>query len=93
MANTKSAQKQMLQNEKRRMINLARKSAIKTSFKKVVAALDAGKTKEEVNVLFNEVQAKFARAKCKGLFHAKTASRKVSRLALKINQKFAEAAA
>jgi small subunit ribosomal protein S20 len=93
MANTKSAQKQMLQNEKRRMINLARKSAIKTSFKKVVAALDAGKTKDEVNVLFNEVQAKFARAKCKGLLHAKTASRKVSRLALRINQKFAEAAA
>lgn len=90
MANTKSAQKQVLQNEKRRLINLARKSAIKTSFKKVVAALEAGKTKDEVTVLFNEVQAKYARAKSKGLFHAKTASRKVSRLAQKINQTFAE---
>lgn len=89
MANTKSAQKQVLQNEKRRLINVARKSAIKTSFKKVVAALEAGKTKEEVTVLFNEVQAKYARAKSKGLFHAKTASRKVSRLALRINQTFA----
>ena len=90
MANTKSAQKQVLQNEKRRKINVARKSAIKTSFKKVIAALEAGKTKEEVTVLFNEVQAKFARAKCKNLLHANTASRKVSRLAQKINQKFAE---
>ncbi|MBI2353062.1 30S ribosomal protein S20 [Candidatus Dependentiae bacterium] len=90
MANTKSAQKQMVQNEKRRLVNLARKSAIKTSIKKVVLALDAGKTKDEVIVLFNDVQAKYARAKNKGLFHAKTASRKVSRLAQKINQVFAK---
>ena len=88
MANIKSAQKQMLQNEKRRKINLARKSAIKTSFKKVVVALEAGKTKEEVASLFKDVQAKCARAKSKGLFHAKTASRKVSRLAQKINKMF-----
>jgi len=93
MANTKSAQKQVLQNEKRRKINNARKSAIKTSVKKVVAALEAGKTKEEVSVLFNDAQAKLARAKCKGLLHANTAARKVGRLALRINQKFAEAAA
>lgn len=91
MANTKSAQKQVLQNAKRRKINNARKSAIKTSVKKVVAALEAGKTKEEVHALFNEAQAKFARAKCKGLLHSKTASRKVSRLAQRINQKFTEA--
>lgn len=90
MANTKSAQKQVLQNEKRRKINNARKSAIKTSVKKVVAALEAGKTKDEVNVLFNEAQAKMARAKGKGLLHANTAARKVSRLAQRINQKFAE---
>ena len=75
MANTKSAQRQIVKNEKRRKVNHARKSAIKTCYKKVIAALDAGKNKEEVMVIFNEVQAKCARAKNKGLFHARTASR------------------
>ncbi len=91
MANIKSAQKQMLQNRKRRVINVARQSAIKSCVKKVLVALDAGKSKEEVMQLFNEAQAKFSRAKSKGLCHAKTASRKVSRLALKVNKKFAQA--
>ncbi|MBM17990.1 MAG: 30S ribosomal protein S20 [Epsilonproteobacteria bacterium] len=89
MANKKSAKKRVLQNKKRHAINVARKSAIKTAVKKVVAALNADKKQEEVQVLFNDVQAKYARAKSKGTFHAGTASRKVSRLAQKINQKFA----
>ena len=50
--------------------------------------MESGKTKEEVLSLFKDVQAKCSRAKSKGLFHAKTASRKVSRLAQKINKAF-----
>ena len=88
MANKKSAKKRVLQNAKRNMINVARKSAIKTAVKKVVTALNAGKTKDEVVALFTDVQAKYARAKSKGVFHAATASRKVSRLALRINKTF-----
>lgn len=90
MANIKSAKKRVLQTEKRNAINVARKSAIKTAVRKVVVALDAGKNKEEVTTLFKDVQARFARAKSKGTLHANTASRKVSRLAIQINKKFAE---
>lgn len=92
MANIKSAKKRVLQTKKRNAINVARKSAIKTAVRKVAAALEAGKTQEEVTTLFKDVQARFARAKSKGTMHANTASRKVSRLAIQINKKFAEVA-
>lgn len=90
MANIKSAKKRAVQTIKRNAINVARKSAIKTAMKKVVTALDAGKTKEEVTELFKDVQAKYARAQSKGTLHRNTASRKVGRLAVQINKKFAE---
>jgi small subunit ribosomal protein S20 len=92
MANTKSAQKQILQAEKRHQCNVARKSSIKTAVKKVLNALEAGKTKDEVQVLFNDAQAQCARAKGKHTLHANTAARKVSRLALRVQSHFATAA-
>lgn len=92
MANKKSAKKRVLQNAKRNVINVARKSAIKTAVKKVMLALNAGKTKEEVQTLFTDVQAKYARAKSKGVLHRSTASRKISRLALCINKAFTKQA-
>lgn len=90
MANKKSAKKQVLQNIKRNVINVARKSAIKTAVKKVLTALQNGKSKEDIQALFTDVQAKYARAKSKGVLHAGTASRKISRLALQINKQFAQ---
>lgn len=92
MANKKSAKKQAIQAVKRNKINVARKTAIKTAMKKVATALQEGKTVAEVQVLFNEAQAKCARAKGKNTLHPKTASRKVSRLAKKINAHFAKPA-
>ena len=93
MANIKSAKKQALQAVKRQAINVARKTGIKTAIKKVATALLEGKTAAEVQVLFNDAQAKCARAKGKNTLHHKTASRKVSRLALKIQTHFAKPAA
>lgn len=90
MANKKSAKKRVLQNKKRRAINMARKSAIKTAVKKVTVALTEGKAKAEVQTLFQDVQAQFARAKSKGTVHANKAARKVSRLAKQINVTFAQ---
>jgi len=89
MANTKSAKKAMIKSKKRQAINNARKTGVKTAMKKVVTALQDGKTSQEVQALFNEAQAKCARAKNKGLFHCNTSARKVSRLALKIQKHFA----
>jgi small subunit ribosomal protein S20 len=90
MANSKSAKKRAVQNDKRFQLNLARRSAIKTMVKKVVLALDAGKNKEEVNTLFVQAQSKIRRAAGKGIIHLNTASRKISRLAHKIDQQFAQ---
>lgn len=86
MANIKSAKKRAITNVARRSKNLHRKSDIKTAVRKVLDAiennLDAAKTQE----LFREVEAKIARAKGKHTLHAKTASRKISRLARRVNQ-------
>lgn len=85
MANTKSAQKQARQNDKRRVINLARKTAIKTAVKKVLDALDKKADQASVMELFHTAEAQLRRAQSKGLMHANTVSRKVSRLAHKVS--------
>lgn len=84
MANIKSAKKRVLQNEKRRLINCSRRSALKTAVKKVLTAIETGEKKEAITILFNDAQAKIARAKGKGLLHRNTAARKISRLAKKV---------
>jgi small subunit ribosomal protein S20 len=89
MANIKSAKKQAIQSKKRHAINLARKSAVKTSLKKVNDALQDQLPADKVQALFNDAQACCARAKGKQVYHAKTVARKISRLALKINKHFA----
>ncbi|MBP9765542.1 30S ribosomal protein S20 [Candidatus Babeliales bacterium] len=90
MANIKSAKKQAIQSQKRHAINLARKTGVKTAMKKVVTALQDGQSAQDVQQLFNEAQAKCARAKNKGLYHRNTSARKISRLALKIKNHFAQ---
>jgi small subunit ribosomal protein S20 len=84
MANSKSAKKCVLQNEKRRIKNVARRSAIKTAVKKVLTAIESTEM-QNVETLFNDAQAKIARAKGKRLLHPNTAARKISRLAKKMN--------
>lgn len=87
MANTKSAKKAAKQNEKRRIKNLARRTAIKTAIKKVLAATeDKNFSESNAQSLLNDAAAKLARAKSKGLIHANTASRKLSRLAKRLNK-------
>lgn len=85
MANTKSAQKAARQNEKARVRNLARKTAIKTSVKKVLTAIDQGSSEQAAEML-RDVAAQLGRARGKNLIHANTASRKLSRLAKKVAQ-------
>ncbi len=85
MANIKSAKKRARQNVERRQRNLARGTAIKTAMKKVHAALEAGEKPEATQTLLKDVQVQLMRAKGKGLFHANTASRKLSRLAKKVS--------
>ena len=84
MANTKSAKKNIRLNEKRRLKNLARRTAVKTATKKIAAGLVARADAALLQVLLRDVASKLARAARKGAIHTKTASRKLSRLAQKV---------
>lgn len=84
MANIKSSKKRARQEIVKRERNLSRKTALKTAVKKVLTALALGDvTAAKANL--KEAEAKISRARGKGLLHANTASRKVSRLAQRIS--------
>lgn len=84
MANTKSAKKQARKNIVKAKKNLTRRSAIKTSVKKILAALEERVDAQTLKALLKSAESKLARAKGKNVLHPKTASRKVSRLAKKV---------
>jgi len=86
MANIKSAKKRAKQNEKRRLINLSRKTGVKTATKKVFDALKGETSVEETKKLLRDAEAKIARARGKGVLHRNTAARKISRLARAVSQ-------
>lgn len=86
MANIKSAQKQARKNVKRREINLARRTAIRTAVKKVLVAIERKEDATKINLLLKEAEKQLGRAKNKGTVHANTASRKIGRLAKRVAQ-------
>jgi len=85
MPNIKSAKKRVAQTAKRRVNNLARRTAIKTATKKVLLALENNQL-AQAKELLKDVNAKLGRAKGKRLMHANAAARKMSRLAKKVAQ-------
>jgi len=83
MANSPQAKKRARQIERRTAVNTARKSRIKTFLRKVeeaIASGDATNAKEALRL----AQPEIMRGASKGLLHANTASRKVSRLAARV---------
>ena len=84
MANKKFAEKRAKQSEVKRKRNNARRSSIKTAVKKVLVSIEDGIQATELTQLFNDAQAKIARAAGKGVLHKNTAARKISRLAKKL---------
>ncbi len=84
MANHKSALKRVKQNEKKNIRNKAIKSYTKTAIKKLLIAIEQKNT-ENIDSLFSEATKIVYKAKSKGVYHKKNASRKISRLALRIN--------
>ncbi|MGB8367433.1 MAG: 30S ribosomal protein S20 [Candidatus Babeliales bacterium] len=83
MPNIKSAKKRDKQNTKRHVRNISRKSAIKSSMKKVVEAIENNDI-DQAKELLKKAQAQLARAKSKRVLHANTAGRKIGRLAKKV---------
>ncbi|NLR98739.1 30S ribosomal protein S20 [Rhizobium sp. P38BS-XIX] len=83
MANTTSAKKATRKIARRTDVNKARRSRVRTFVRQVeeaIASGDAGLAK----AAFLAAQPELARAATKGVLHANTASRKVSRLAKRV---------
>lgn len=79
MATHLSAIKRARQNEKRRLRNLHIKSTVKTSIKKVKMALEKSDFESAQKALSKAVSL-IQKACSKGVFHKRTAARKISRL-------------
>ncbi|MDQ6981020.1 MAG: 30S ribosomal protein S20 [Ghiorsea sp.] len=79
MANHVSALKRARQDIKKRDQNRAQKSTMRTAIKRVQQAIEAGDQKL-ANEAMVTATSLIARAGRKGIMHAKTASRSISRL-------------
>ena len=85
MANIKSAAKRARQSIVRRDRNQQTKSAVRKLEKKVRLAVAAKKSDEAASLL-KAYSSAIGKAAQKKMFHAKTASRKISRLTLFMNK-------
>ncbi|MCL2864800.1 MAG: 30S ribosomal protein S20 [Lachnospiraceae bacterium] len=85
MANIKSAKKRILVNETRAAKNKAIRSRVKTTIKKVDAAV-LEKNKDAANAALKDAIVEITKAGSKGVYHKKTVSRKVSRLTKTVNE-------
>ena len=83
MANTASARKRIRQTAKRTARNQARKSRMRTFVKKVEAACASG-DKAAAQEALRAAQPEMQRAATKGVIHANTVARKLSRLSARI---------
>ncbi|MEF2879306.1 MAG: 30S ribosomal protein S20 [Blautia sp.] len=84
MANIKSAKKRILVNRTKAERNKSIKSAVKTSIKKVEAAVAAQDKEAAVAALQNAIST-IDKAASKGVYHKNNAARKVSRLSKAVN--------
>ena len=85
MAHSLSAKKRVRQNEKKRVINRARKTAVKTQLKAVGSAIESGDKKTAVEQ-YKNVIVTLDKVAAKKTIHKNRASRLKSRLAKKINK-------
>lgn len=83
MANSAQAAKRARQAEKHRQHNAAMRSQMRTSVKKVAAAIDAG-DKEAATAAFRDAQSNLDAMARKGIISANKASRSKSRLNTRI---------
>ncbi len=84
MANIKSAKKRILVNRTKAARNKSIRSAVKTSIKKVEAAVAAHDKAAAQEALLAATSA-IDKACTKGVYHKNNASRKVSRLSKAVN--------
>jgi small subunit ribosomal protein S20 len=80
----KSTIKRARQAERRARRNRAVLSAVKTAVKKVLAAVEA-KDVAQAQAAFRHATSLLAKARTKGVLHRNTVSRRISRLAARVN--------
>ena len=85
MANHKSSEKRIRQTATRTAVNRLRMSRIKSSLKKVEAAIASGK-KTVAQQALKEAQPELMRGVSKGVVKSGAASRKMSRLSARIKK-------
>ncbi|MDR4507248.1 MAG: 30S ribosomal protein S20 [Candidatus Brocadiaceae bacterium] len=85
MASTKSAKKRIRQDTKRTVKNKSQKTALRTQVKKFLKVEQEGKVEIADETLRLTVK-KIDKGVAKGLLHKKTANRRKSRLAKKLNK-------
>lgn len=83
MPNIKSAKKRVLVTEKKTKENKMIKSALKTSIKKFLTAVNAG-DKETATALYPETVSAIDSAASKGILHKNNAANKKAKLAKKL---------
>jgi small subunit ribosomal protein S20 len=84
MANHKSAEKRVRQNEKRNLINRSNRSALRTQIKSLRTAVAAA-DKNTTNELLGPTVSLIDKAVNKGVLHKNTAARHKARLTKKAN--------
>lgn len=85
MANIKSAKKRIQVIATKTERNKAIRSKIKTAIKKVEAAI-AANDKVAASAALKVATVELTKATSKGVFHKRTSSRKISRLAVAVNK-------
>jgi small subunit ribosomal protein S20 len=84
VANHKSAEKRNRQAQAARLRNNMNKSRMKTAIRKLDNAVDAGSA-DDAKIALHEATIVIAKTASKGTIHKKNASRKISRLAKRVN--------
>lgn len=84
MAHTRQAKKRIRQNNRRSAINRDRISRVRTFIRRVEEAIASG-DKARAEQALREAQPEIMRGAVKDVLHRRTASRRVSRLARRIN--------
>lgn len=83
MANTSSAKKATRKIERRTKMNSARRSRVRTFLRRVEEAISSG-DKDAARAALAKAEPELMRAVSRGVFHANTGARKISRLARRV---------
>jgi len=84
MANTSSAKKAVRKIAARTLVNKSRRSRVRSFIRKFDDAVLSGDA-QAATLAFKAAEPEIARAVTKGVLHKNTASRKISRLAKRLN--------